>query len=205
MENKGLVGLIIVWVAIKILNYYFSTVFLLSIILFLMFLYFLIMSVVQIRHTIKERKHISKSRIQKLTVYSLLLVISFLFPYTNTLIEKADWHLQYTKRKAIVEQVRNYKLTPNTENKYYPWCKLPFIVPVVSNDGNEIIIRRENSLYPKISVGFIIYTGFLDHPSTMLVYSDDPFTLKDLEERIKNDPRENWKIEKNWYRTQGML
>ncbi|MXN92030.1 hypothetical protein GR160_12415 [Flavobacterium sp. Sd200] len=201
MKSKGLILLIVFWIAIKIINYYFSTMGVISIVLFFMFIFFFIMSVVQIVKLFKERKQLTRSRIEKVTVYNILLIVNCLYPYTYRMTEKVDWYLQYNKRMEVVEQVRNFKLSPNTENKYYPWCKLPYNIPVVSNDGNKIVISRENSLYPKVTVGFIIYTGAIDIPSTMLIYSDDPAKLINLEKRAKSDPDQHWKIEENWYRS----
>jgi hypothetical protein len=203
MKNKKLVWIITIWVTVKILNYYFDTFLFLPLVLFLAFFFFLIMFIIQTTKTIKERKHLTQLRIQKLTVYGILLIINCLYPYTNTLIEKADWHLSYNKRIAIIEQVHNFELRPRTDNNYFPKCKLPYKLPVVSNNGNEIIIKRKSSHDPKITVEFIIYQGFIDEPSTMLIYSDDPVKLQELQKRIKVQPDENWKLEENWYRIRG--
>jgi hypothetical protein len=152
-----------------------------------------------------ERKHLTKSRLQKLAVYSTLLITNFLYPYTDRLLEIADWHIQYNRRVQLVEQVRSYKLncSTNNNNNFIPWCSLPYNIPVLSNNGNRIILYRDNSYGPKLTVEFVLYNGYIDQPATMLVYSDNPLKIAELENRIIYDSDNNWKIENNWYRTRG--
>ena len=53
----------------------------------------------------------------------------------------------------------------------------------------------------KYTVKFWIFRNFFDSPSTYLIYTEDDKNIKYYNEKIKNDPERNWKIDNNWYRT----
>jgi hypothetical protein len=49
-------------------------------------------------------------------------------------------------------------------------------------------------------VTFWIFRKFFKAPSTYFVYTDDPIEISKIEDIIKNNPEDNWKITNNWYR-----
>ena len=112
-----------------------------------------------------------------------------------------DWLIFENKRTEIVKQVKDKELNPNVS--WNGWvCELPFEFPVISNGGNDIGIYR-NKENNRTTVTFWVFRNFFDSPSTYFVYTNDPEEKKRIEEKIKNKPRNNWKIKKNWYRTYG--
>jgi hypothetical protein len=117
------------------------------------------------------------------------------------IIEKTDWNLLFTKRKQIVEQVKSNKLKPNVS--WNNWvCELPFEFPVVSNGGNDIGIKKDTTT-GKYTIRFWVFRNFFDNPSTYFIYTENKDDLKEFEEKIRNNPEENWKLEENWYRIYG--
>ena len=202
MVNKKLIWIITIWVTITVLNYYYFTFFILPLALFLFFLFFTVIFIAELVRLLQRREKVKRYRIEELIVYSIILPLTFFHQFTASIIEKMDWHLQYNKRCLIVEQVKNYTLNPNVS-----WngslCELQYIFPVLSNDGNLLIIERENSTQPNVTVEFFIYRDLLDHPPTKIVYTNDLIQITELEQRINLRPKDNWKLEDNWYRTVG--
>ncbi|ESU21379.1 hypothetical protein FCR2A7T_05520 [Flavobacterium cauense R2A-7] len=117
------------------------------------------------------------------------------------IIEKVDWNVFFYKRNQIVEKVKNGELKPNVS--WNNWvCQLPFEFPIISNSGNDIGIRK-NENNGKYTIHFWVFRNFLDNPSTYFVYTEDEDDIKAFEEEIKKNPKENWKLEENWYRIYG--
>ncbi|MGB0948929.1 MAG: hypothetical protein ACPGU0_02335 [Marinirhabdus sp.] len=95
------------------------------------------------------------------------------------------------KRTEIVQQIKR--------NKINGIFKLPFEFPIVSNGGNDVRVfkNKENN---SVTVQFWIFRNFFDSPSTLFVYSDDRERIAALEQKIKENPKNNWKLDENWYR-----
>jgi hypothetical protein len=160
-----------------------------------------IFSVTQIIRLIKERNELTKIRIQKAVIFTVLFLLTFFKSFTNGIIEKADWFVLEAKREKIVNQVLNKELNPNVS--WNGWvCELPYEFPVVSNGGNDIGISR-NDENGKTTVSFWVFRNFFDSPSTKFVYTNDPEQIKELEKRVIERPEDNWKLKEYWYRTYG--
>ncbi len=117
------------------------------------------------------------------------------------MIEKIDWHLFYSKRVAIVQQVKSGHLTPNVS--WNNWvCELPYEFPIVSNGGNDIGISR-NKETNSVTVTFWVYRNFFSAPSTTFVFTDDKEDIAAFDERVAAKPKNNWKLKDGWYRLFG--
>src|SRR5690606_15867842 len=192
---------IVIWVILTLINYYYTNFFLLAFIWLGLILILLTVTIIQLVKLIKERKNLTKLRIVKLLTFTLLFILTLYRDTTNLGIEKVDWLIFENKRTEIVKQVKDKELNPNVS--WNGWvCELPFEFPVISNGGNDIGIYR-NKENNRTTVTFWVFRNFFDSPSTYFVYTNDPEEKKRIEEKIKNKPRNNWKIKKNWYRTYG--
>lgn len=161
----------------------------------------LILTIIQLVKTIKERKTLPKLRVVKLVTFSLLFLLSLYQHKTNLVIEKIDWFILENKRNEIVEQVKNKELNPNVS--WNSWvCELSFEFPVVSNGGNDIGIFR-NKKNNGTTVTFWVFRNFFDSPSKHFVYTDDPEEIERLDKKVTERPDDNWKIKDNWYREYG--
>lgn len=195
--------IVVAWVVITLTNYYYTNFFFLAFIWFGMSLGLLIISVIQLIRLIKENKNTTTIRVIKLIVFSILFFLTFNRTTTNLAIEKVDWKLMKDRREEIVNQVKNGELEPNVSHNNWV-CELPFEFPVVSNGGNDILISK-NEGANTLTVTFWIFRNFFDSPSTQFTYTDDWETIQKIEEKINKDPRNNWRIEGNWYRTYGEI
>lgn len=201
MKKNGLIWTIVGWVILTLINYYYTNFFILAFIWLGMSLIFIILTLIQLVKTIKERKTLTKLRIAKLLTFSILFILTFYRNSTNLAIEKADWFILENKRDEIVEQVKNKELNPNVSwNKWV--CELPFEFPVVSNGGNDIGISR-NEKNNGTTVTFWVFRNFFDSPSTHFVYTNDPEEITRLNKKVAERPADNWKIKENWYRKYG--
>ncbi|TJZ62992.1 hypothetical protein FAZ15_01460 [Sphingobacterium olei] len=113
-------------------------------------------------------------------------------------MEKIDWAISYDKRKQIVNEVQEGKLTPNTEMKN-GICELPFKFPLVSNGGNDIWITTNKNNGTR-TIKFWISRGFFESPQTYFIYTDALESQQYYQDLIKNYPEHNWKLEENWFR-----
>lgn len=200
--TKSILILIVVgWVLLTLFNYYFMNFFFLIFELIGLILTLLIVSVVQIIQLIKERKLLSKLRIQKVVVFICLFILTLNHFTINKIIEKIDWRIFYNKRVEIVEQIRNKEINSNTDRHFWKY-ELPYKFPIISNGGNDIMISRDDSLNT-MTVEFWIFRNFFESPSTQFVFTNDPKEIMKIESKIGKSPDENWKIEDGWYRTYG--
>ncbi|WP_332914080.1 hypothetical protein [Algoriphagus boritolerans] len=118
----------------------------------------LILTIIQLVKTIKERKILTKLRIAKLVTFSILFLLTLYRHKTNLAIEKVDWFILENKRNEIVEKVKNKELNPNVS--WNGWvCELPFEFPIVSNGGNDIGISR-NEENNGTTVTFWVFRNF---------------------------------------------
>jgi len=196
MNNRELKYIAPGWIALMIFNYYCMDFFFLGIeLLLLIFLLFTI-TIIQLFKLVKERKKISAQRLRKVLVYTTLFILTLFSWIPNRIIEKADWHLFYSKRKSIVKQVESGELKPNVSHNV---CELPYDFPPVSNGGNDIIIRS-NTETNENTIQFWIFRNFFDSPSPKFIYTTDKERIIELEKIISTHPDNNWKIEENWYR-----
>lgn len=184
---------------LTLINYYIVPYFIVALEWLVLSLGLLIWTFVQVGKAIKERKNLSRQRVfSALTICSLFLLTFYRQP-VNSLIEKADWYIFYSKRCSVVDLVKQDKLTPNVS--WNNWvCELPYEFPVISNGGNDIGISKNDST-GKVSVTFWVFRNFFSAPSTHFVYTDDPEELKYLDDLVKSNPTDNWRINENWYRT----
>ena len=203
MKHKKLKILIIVWIFLILINYYYMPYFILPLVWLLNVLVLLVIVLIQMIKIFKERKNISRQRIVIFISVSLITFFSFykFYGIPNLFIEKLDWIILKEKRKDIVSDVKKGILKSNVS-----WnnvvCELPFEFPVVSNGGNDICISK-NKTNQKYTVKFWVFRNFFDSPSTYLIYTEDDQNIKYYNEKIKNDPERNWKIDNNWYRIFG--
>lgn len=207
MSKRSLLYIVIGWGVLIIIKYYlpFFMVTLLWIGLSFLLLSVLVIEfiklIVEIIATIRTKKPLAKLRILKVLVFSTLLYLTFKPWILHGVIEKFDWKMFYAKRIEIVEKGKLGKLYPNGKNEN-GICKLPFKFPILSNGGNEISIYR-NMEKQTVTVTFWVYRNFFSAPSTSFVYTNDPDGIKVLENEVKEDPENNWKIQDNWYRNFG--
>ena len=135
-------------------------------------------------------------------IFIVLFFLTF-FQSTEKIIEKVDWVIFFNKRTDIVCQIKKGKLNPNVS--WNGWiCQLPFKFPVISNGGNDIGIDRYKEK-GTITVTFWIFRNYFEAPSTQFIYTDDSEEIRLIEEKIKIDPANNWRINTNWFRSKGDL
>jgi hypothetical protein len=199
ISKKTLIYVIITWGILTLTEYYFVPYFIVALLWLALSISLCIILVIELLKAIKERKALSRFRITKVIIFAILLYLTFNPWLVNGLIEKADWAIFYNKRMNIIEQVKEKKLNPNVS--WNGWiCELPFEFPVISNGGNDIGITR-NEKGDTITVTFWVFRNFFSSPSTHFIYTNDSREMKEFEDLIKYDPKHNWKIRDNWYRT----
>ncbi len=183
---------------LTLVNYYYIPFFFIVLNWLGMSLVLLIWTIVQTQKAIKERNNLSKQRIISTLTIFVLFIFTFYRKPVDGLIEQADWRMFYSKRIGVVNLIKEGKLTPNEgwNNLTY---ELPYEFPIISNSGNEIEITRNDST-KNVTVTFWIFRNFFNAPSTYFVYTDDPIEISKIEDIIKNNPEDNWKITNNWYR-----
>lgn len=187
-----------VWGLITLTSYYYINFFFRPLIWLVMSLLLFIVTINQLGKLIKERKALTQLRIAKLGVFELLFILTFFNSITNVFIEKVDWGILKNTRKEIVEQIKEGELKPNTEHNNVI-CELPFEFPIVSNGGNDVCIYRD-AAHNHLTVEFWVSRVFFDSPQTLIIYTDNPATIKEFERKIAEQPNYNWRLEKNWYR-----
>ena len=166
-----------------------------------MSLIFGIGTIIQIVKLIRERKNLAKFRILKVVVFVLLFFLTFQRQIPNGIIEKTDWNILKNKRAEIVEQIKRNEIKGKgtSGNGIF---ELPFEFPVVSNGGNDVWVFK-NKENESVTIQFWVFRNFFDSPSTYFVYSNDKKRISDLEQKIKENPENNWKLDENWYRIYG--
>lgn len=199
MSTRTLIRIVVIWVMLTLINYYFVPYFIVALEWLALSIGLFIWTLFQIGKIIRERKNLSKQRLfSALTIFTLFL-LTFVRQPINRLIEKVDWNVFYSKRCGVVDLVKKGELTPNIS--WNNWvCELPYEFPVISNGGNDIGISKNDST-GKVTVTFWAFRNFFSAPSTHFVYTDDPEKRESLNNLIKNNPEDNWKISENWYRT----
>lgn len=199
IKTKHIKWIIIGWIILTFLNYYFVPYFIVAFEWIGLLIGFFIVAIYQIVKLIVERKKRTKLRLYKVTLFLVLFFLTFYGRYVDRVIEKVDWKIFYNKRKAIVEQVKNNELNPNVE--WNGWvCELPYEFPVISHGGNDIGIFRKAD-EKSTTVTFWVFRNFFSAPSTHLIYTNDSTEIARIEKLIERHPKDNWKIENNWYRT----
>ncbi len=201
MGKKTLIYIIIGWCLLTIIKYYFIPYFIAFLLWALLSFTFLGFAITQVLKIVWEWKSLAKLRIIKFLVFSILFYLTFNQSPFNRLIEKADWSIQYKRRMAIVDKVKSGELNPNG-NHNNGLCKLPYEFPVVSHGGNDILIGKSSDS-EELIVKFWIFRNFFEAPSIYFVYTTNEKKINELEERVARDPKNNWRIEENWYRTFG--
>lgn len=198
MTNKTLIWIVITWLVLAVVNYYFVPYFIVVLEWILLLFIFACWFIIEIVEIIWKRNKRARSRFAPAATILMLLILTYLRPQ-NRIIEKIDWYIFYNKRNEIIRQVKNDELKPNVS--WNGWiCELPYELPVISNGGNDIGISKNDST-GNVTVTFWIFRNFFSAPSTHFVYTDDPGQIEWIDELIKQNPGDNWKIEENWYRT----
>ena len=201
MGKRTFIFVIIGWCILTLLEYYFIPFFIVALLWLTISLGLLIITIIELIKLIKARKSLTQFGILKVIVFSILFYLTYQSWIVHGLIEKVDWKIFYNKRMNIVQQVKTGELNPNVS--WNNWvCELPFELPVVSNGGNDIGIYR-NQKNNSVTVTFWVFRNFFDAPSTKFVYTNDNTEIKELNRQVSNDPKHNWKIQDNWYRTLG--
>ena len=196
-EIKKLIIIAVLWILLRIAEYYLMPFFIIPLSWLGLSVVFLIVTINQIGLLIIWRKDLEKIQIIKTLFYGLLFCLTlYRWPVENA-IEKIDWHILYRKRMEIVEKVRNKELNPNVSWNGFI-CELPFEFPIVSNGGNDIGIFRNDSTQT-ITVQFYVFRNFFSAPSTLFIYTDNEKDIK-YYDSITEDAKYDWKIRENWYR-----
>lgn len=190
--------IVLIWVMLTLVNYYYIPFFFIVLNWLGMSLVLLIWTIVQTQKTIKERNNLSKQRIISTLTIFVLFIFTFYRKPVNRLIEQADWRMFYSKRIGVINLIKEGKLTPNEGWNNWTY-ELPYEFPIISNNGNEIEITRNDST-KNMTVTFWIFRNYFNAPSTYFVYTDDQIEISKIEDIIKNNPEDNWKITNNWYR-----
>ncbi len=191
----------LIWCIYAVYDYYYGIYFF-SIFIWLFLI--IMMAVIFTVHLIKlilNRKNTTKVRTIKFTTYLTLFILQIFYLDVHEYFERIDTFLFLYQKKEIVEKVRQGVITP-TERDNGNWTKLPSGYPQVSNPENEIIISK-NEINNTLTVKFAIFSNFMEAPSIILFYTNDPEMIKILEEEINKNPEQNWKVEENWYRYFG--
>ncbi len=184
------------WILLQLLIFYEIWDFVAQFILFFVaFLFFLL----SIRNGVKlfqSRKRLDfKKRIFKFLFALMILFLTIFNSIPHNLIERFDWVLLYNKRMEIVEEI-------NLENdKEFYLYKAPFEYPVISNDGNKIVVRKD--IENKYTIEFFISKFSFFTPDSKYIYTESKNYSKIFDEKVKTDPTQNKKLEKNWYKISG--
>jgi hypothetical protein len=114
------------------------------------------------------------------------------------MVEKLDWHLRFTERNRLVNEIKAKRLCPDAGDREVV-CKLPKdYFPPISVGGNKIIVTQ-NKLNVT-SVEFLIDGGFLDHYMAFL-YTNDKDEIANMDSIIKVGSSKRYtKLAPNWYR-----
>ena len=199
MNNKKdiifLILVLVFWLILNVVEHYLTYALVTLLWLVLSFTLFII-AIIQLVKLFRERKNISKMRIVKVIFWVLLFYFTLYRWHFDKIIEKADWHIFYNKRMEIVKKVQQKEIFQNDDYGLY---KLPFDFPIVSHDGNDIMIIRNDSTNT-ITIEFFIFRNFFSAPSTYLIYTNDEKNINDYDNFVKREPKHNWKIKDNWYR-----
>jgi hypothetical protein len=199
MSKRTLIFVVICWCILTLVKYYLLPYFIVLLLWLGLSLGLLIVAIIQFVKLIRERKTLSKLRMWKFFVFAGLFYLTFDSSLVDGLIEKAEWKVYYEKRMNIVQQVEGGELNPNVS--WNNWvCELPFEFPVISNGGNDIGIYR-NKNNNTLTVTFWIYRNYFEAPSIQFVYTNDSDQIKVLDQKATIAPKQNWKIQDNWYRT----
>lgn len=189
------------WILLQLLIFYEIWDFVAQFILFFVaFLFFLLL----IRNGVKlfqSRKRFDfKKRIFKFLFALTILFLTILDFIPQNLIERLDWTLLYNKRMEIVEDIKKDKINLENDKDFYLY-NVPFEYPVVSNGGNKIVVRKD--IEKKYTIEFFISKFSFFSPDSKYIYTESKNYSKIFEEKVKTDPTQNKKLEKNWYRISG--
>ena len=193
--------ILLTWVLLELLIFYEIWDLASFIILFFVaFLFFILL----IRNGVKlfqSRKRLDfKKRIFKFLFALTILFLTILDFIPQNLIERLDWTLLYNKRMEIVEDIKKDKINLENDKDFYLY-NVPFEYPVVSNGGNKIVVRKD--IEKKYTIEFFISKFSFFSPDSKYIYTESKNYSKIFEEKVKTDPTQNKKLEKNWYRISG--
>lgn len=195
--------IIVFWISSELLLYYIFPWFSIP---FLWMIISILLLIITILYCICLFKSIRTNLFkEKLIKFSILFVLLFFFIFKfnylpKTVIEKLDWIVLFNKRSEIIKQVQDRVLKPNVSWNEIT-CELPFKFPIVSNGGNSILIYFNDD--EKCTVEFYVFANFFENPSTKFIYTESEEFILSLEEKIKMNPSNNWKLRENWYRIYG--
>lgn len=201
MKNRTLLWIVIGWVIVVFHMYYNPPGIAVAIELCLLVIILVIIIIVS--YVISIIRKLKKNCSDKLTwvrmiALMLLLILTLNIDHVDSVIESLDWHILYPVRIHIIEQVKRGVLNPNGPNDNR--CDLPFGYPQVSVSENEILIFR-NVSNKALTVRFYVSQLSIGGSGNYLVYTEDSNEIEKIESLIQSDPKWNWKIKDNWYRT----
>lgn len=201
---EGYLILIIVWGFIQLFTFYVFHFYIIPFTWLITVFVLLIIIIKNLIYTIKNRnvKLLIYQGLLKLNITVVLFLLTFygLNYVPQLIIEKIDWIVLCNERKNIIDDVKKNKLKPNVSYNDF-MCELPYEFPIFSNGGNDIAIFYNNE--NQYTIEFYVFRNFFEAPSTKIIYSENPENINYYEEKIKDDPNNNWKIENNWYRIYG--
>jgi len=114
------------------------------------------------------------------------------------IVEYLDFKLRKQERMAVIKQVIDGKLIPDTVGNRHKWTlpDLPFFY--ISKRNQVDVDENQNG---KVIVKFYTYLGYLDHDSQAFLYTNDHNEIQALDKKILNDANGSWlkKLDDNWY------
>lgn len=126
----------------------------------------------------------------------ILLLLTIFSSFTNRVIERIDWRLFYNERMVIIRQIKKGLITATGD---FGECRLPDRFSRVSANN---IIRIHGTQNDSLTIIFYMHTqGFADYVvSSQFIYTNDAGERKYMNTKIKRNPKENWKLNDEWYR-----
>jgi hypothetical protein len=194
MKIKYLLFIIIGWILLKLFEYYYLDWILWFPLWIIIIIILLILIVKYLIEMIKIKNNI-KYRIIKLFIIVGLFILSIFPMKTHYFISRIDWAILYPIRNNIVEKIINDEIVLTKEFNYY--YKYPYILPIISHRGNEVVVIKNNN---KIIIIFYIFKELFDESSEYFVYTNDLMVVNDFEKLLKEKHEYNWKIKDNWYK-----
>ena len=191
----------LIWCIYAVYDYYYGHFFIAAIVWVATIAILSLVTFVQFCKLIAEWKLYFKQRIFILFFYLLFTILVVKNHVTHEIIEQIDTFVFLYQKKEIVEKIKQGEITKDLKS-HSVYTQLPSGYPQVSNPNNKIIISR-NEVDNTLTVYFYIFSNFMEAPSIILFYTNDPDMIKSLEEDIVAHPEQNWKVEENWYRFYG--
>ncbi len=197
MKSRTIISIVLIWCLWRIVEHYYLPSFVIIFTWLPLSITLLILSIVHLSKLFRNNNRHSKQKIFNATFYIVLFFFTFYRLPFNKLIEKADWYLFYNKRIELINQLKKDEFINESSPTLLKSIQLPYRFPILSVDGNEVFYNKNGK---NITVAFFIERGLSISSSVYLIYTNNETEIFDFENRIIRNPRENWKINDNWYR-----